>query len=162
MPYRFNHPFAYTSKTWLLSGGKWDIPSSHMSWTQHDSFWLLDDRGQTLRRFLAFFFLCAHFLLRLDDDVNRPLSTSFLLLGILGELALILIHLLLCWGPDGPQTLGRGHLSSCCWTVSLQLVSSAALWAGLLHCTMETKDITCQLKANTKQFCRHVCSYGCS
>lgn len=55
----------------------------------------LYDRGQTLRRLLAVFSLRAHSLLRLDDDVNGPLPTSFLLLGIRGHLPLILTRLLL-------------------------------------------------------------------
>lgn len=128
--------------------------SSHMPWMQHDSLWLLYDRGQTRRQLLAFSTLCAHFLPRLDDDVNGPLSTSSWLLP------LILTHLLLRWGPYGPQTLGGGHLCGRRCAVSLQLVSGAAFWAVLLRCATETKDIKCQLDVNTQHFCRCVRCYG--
>ena len=113
-------------------------------------FPLLDDQGQTLRRFLAIHPLCAHFLFRLYDDVNRPLATSFLLLGIRGELALILTHLLLCWGPNGPQTFDGGHFCSCFWTVSLQLVSRAALWVDLLcsYMVKRTLNVSIRWKQN--------------
>lgn len=118
--------------------------SSNVHFLQLSPFWLLDDRGQTVRRFLTVVPLWARVLLRLDDDVDGPLSTSLLLLGICGEFVLVLIHLLFCWGADGPQTLSRG-----------QLVSSAALWADLLCCTMETKDVKCQFNVNRKGLCRY-------
>lgn len=118
--------------------------SSSSSWPLHESLQLLDDWGQTLFAFLAIFSLCVIFLLRLDDDVDRPLSTTFLLLGIFGELALILTHLLLGWGADGPQTLGGVHLRSCYWSATLQLVS-CAFWADPLDYSMETKVVKYQL-----------------
>lgn len=102
--------------------------------------WGLHDGRETLSEFLAVLPLRARVLLRLDEDVNGPLSSSFLLL-ISWALALVLTHLLLCWSPDGPEPLSRGHFGSCCWTISLQLVNTAALWTVLLFCAIGTKDI---------------------
>lgn len=66
--------------------------------------------GQTLRPFPTPLSLRGNFLLWLDDDVNGPLSASFLMLGVCGDRAPILTHLLLRGRPDGPQTLGGSHL----------------------------------------------------
>lgn len=89
-----------------------------------------------LRRLLAIFPLCARFLLRLDDDVNGPLSAAFLLLRIYDFL---LAHLLLRRGSDWPQTLHRNRLCSTGWTVPLKFVLAAVFWAGLLCCSIKTK-----------------------
>lgn len=65
----------------------------------------------TPRRFLAIFPLSAHFFLRLDDDVNGPLPAVLLQLHVR---LLAFTHLLLCRGPDGPQTFAGRHLCSGC------------------------------------------------
>lgn len=51
-------------------------------------------RGHALRPLLAF--LSFDFVLRLDDDLNGPLSASLSMLGVCGDLAAVLADLLLC------------------------------------------------------------------
>lgn len=54
---------------------------------------LLVAQGHTLSPFLAFLFFVV--LLWFDDNLNRPLSTSFLIPEVCRELAILLTDLLL-------------------------------------------------------------------